>query len=212
MPDPRFHPTGMMRCTRRPGSNGPEGPRPCGPKGGSMSENRSGAAVGFTMFAAFMMILIGSFHIIAGLAGILEDEFYVATPELGAAVRCDDLGLDPPARGHHRAAGRVLALLRRGLGSHGRRDHGDRQRDRELRVDPALPVLGAHDHRDRRLRDLGPDGPRSRHRRRRDKRRPTARPSLPTPGDLRSPGVRGRRRRRQPGDQGSRTSSATSRS
>ena len=31
-----------------------------------MSENRSGAAVGFTMFAAFMMILIGSFHIIAG--------------------------------------------------------------------------------------------------------------------------------------------------
>lgn len=45
-----------------------------------MSQNRSGAAVGFTMFAAFMMILIGSFHIIAGLAGILEDEFYTVTP------------------------------------------------------------------------------------------------------------------------------------
>jgi hypothetical protein len=27
-----------------------------------------------------MMILIGSFHIIVGLAGILEDEFFVATP------------------------------------------------------------------------------------------------------------------------------------
>jgi hypothetical protein len=46
-----------------------------------MAKQRSGAAVGFTMFAAFMMILIGSFHIIAGLAGILEDEFYVATKE-----------------------------------------------------------------------------------------------------------------------------------
>ncbi|HWC71612.1 MAG TPA: hypothetical protein VG993_10650, partial [Actinomycetota bacterium] len=45
-----------------------------------MSRQRSGAAVGFTMFAAFMMILIGSFHIIVGLAGILEDEFFVATP------------------------------------------------------------------------------------------------------------------------------------
>jgi hypothetical protein len=37
-------------------------------------------AVGFTMFASFMLILMGSFHAIAGLAGILEDEFYVATP------------------------------------------------------------------------------------------------------------------------------------
>ena len=46
-----------------------------------MSERQpSGAAVGWTMFAAFMMILIGSFHAIAGLAGILEDEFYAITP------------------------------------------------------------------------------------------------------------------------------------
>ncbi len=46
-----------------------------------MSERQpSGAAVGWTMFAAFMMILIGSFHAIAGLAGILEDEFYAVTP------------------------------------------------------------------------------------------------------------------------------------
>jgi hypothetical protein len=40
----------------------------------------SGAAVGWTVFAAFILILIGSFDIIAGLAGIIEDEFYVATP------------------------------------------------------------------------------------------------------------------------------------
>ncbi len=44
-----------------------------------MSESRSGVAVGFTMFAAFMMILVGSFHIIAGIAGIIEDQFYVTT-------------------------------------------------------------------------------------------------------------------------------------
>jgi hypothetical protein len=40
----------------------------------------SGAAVGWTVFAAFILILIGSFDIIAGLAGIIEDQFYVATP------------------------------------------------------------------------------------------------------------------------------------
>jgi hypothetical protein len=46
-----------------------------------MSVQRSGVAVGFTMFAAVMLILIGSFHIIAGIAGILEDEFYVQTQD-----------------------------------------------------------------------------------------------------------------------------------
>lgn len=46
-----------------------------------MDTQRSGAAVGFTMFAAFMMILIGSFHVIAGLAGIIEDQFYAVTQE-----------------------------------------------------------------------------------------------------------------------------------
>lgn len=46
-----------------------------------MSERQpSGMAVGFTMFASFMLILMGSFHAIAGLAGILEDEYYVVTP------------------------------------------------------------------------------------------------------------------------------------
>ncbi|MET0800212.1 MAG: hypothetical protein ABWZ53_03470 [Actinomycetota bacterium] len=44
-----------------------------------MSQSRSGAAVGFTMFAAFMMILVGAFHIVASIAGIIEDQFYVTT-------------------------------------------------------------------------------------------------------------------------------------
>ncbi len=38
-------------------------------------------AVGWTFFAAAMMWLLGAFHAIAGLAGILEDELYVLTPE-----------------------------------------------------------------------------------------------------------------------------------
>ena len=48
-----------------------------------MSQERSGTAVGFTMFAAFMMTMIGSFHIISGLAGVLEDTFFAVVPAVG---------------------------------------------------------------------------------------------------------------------------------
>lgn len=41
----------------------------------------SGWAVGWTAYAAVMMWLLGGFHAIAGLIGIIEDEFYVVTPE-----------------------------------------------------------------------------------------------------------------------------------
>ena len=41
--------------------------------------SRSGAAVGFTYFAAIVMFMVGTFHAIAGFAGILENEFYVST-------------------------------------------------------------------------------------------------------------------------------------
>jgi hypothetical protein len=44
-----------------------------------MAQKRGGAAVGFTMFAGIMMILIGSFHIIGGLGGIFSDTAYVVT-------------------------------------------------------------------------------------------------------------------------------------
>lgn len=44
-----------------------------------MSQNRStsGVAVGFTYFAAIMMILIGGFDILQGLAGIIKKNAYV---------------------------------------------------------------------------------------------------------------------------------------
>jgi hypothetical protein len=37
-------------------------------------------ALGFISFAAFMLILAGFFHATAGLVGIIDDEFYVTTP------------------------------------------------------------------------------------------------------------------------------------
>ena len=42
-----------------------------------MSENRSGLAVGFTVFAATMMMIIGALHFIQGLVALFNDEFYV---------------------------------------------------------------------------------------------------------------------------------------
>jgi hypothetical protein len=39
----------------------------------------SGAAVGFILFAAVMMIMAGVFQAIQGLVGIFENEFYVPT-------------------------------------------------------------------------------------------------------------------------------------
>ena len=43
-------------------------------------ERKSGWAIGLTTFAAIMLLIAGSFQVIAGLAGIFENEFYVQTP------------------------------------------------------------------------------------------------------------------------------------
>ena len=50
---------------------------------------RSGAAVGWISFAGIMLIMIGTFHAIAGLAGILENEFYSAVPAAGTEATGD---------------------------------------------------------------------------------------------------------------------------
>jgi hypothetical protein len=41
----------------------------------------SGTAVGFTVFAAVMMIMIGAFQAIAGLVALVNDTFYVVGEE-----------------------------------------------------------------------------------------------------------------------------------
>ena len=43
-------------------------------------ERTSGWAVGFVVFAAVMMMIIGAFQVIAGIAAIFEDEFFVVAP------------------------------------------------------------------------------------------------------------------------------------
>ena len=45
-----------------------------------MSRERSSMAVGFTYFAAVIMMLMGVFGIIQGLAGIVHKDFYAVTP------------------------------------------------------------------------------------------------------------------------------------
>ena len=45
-----------------------------------MSQERSGAAAGWTKFAGIMMILIGLFHALAGLSGVLKDDVYAVLP------------------------------------------------------------------------------------------------------------------------------------
>lgn len=44
------------------------------------SRQPSGAAVGWIFFASTMMVLIGIFHIFAGIGGIAKDDIYVKTP------------------------------------------------------------------------------------------------------------------------------------
>ena len=50
---------------------------------------RSSAAVGWISFAAIMLIMIGVFHAIAGLAGIIENEFYSVVPAAGTEATGD---------------------------------------------------------------------------------------------------------------------------
>jgi len=72
-------------------------------------QERSKAAVGFSTFAGVLMITIGIWHAIVGFAGILENEFYAATPNYV-------LELDATAWGWtHLIAGVIVALAGFGI-------------------------------------------------------------------------------------------------
>jgi hypothetical protein len=49
------------------------------PSAGRAAQTTSGWALGFILFAAIMMIMVGVFQAIQGLVAIFENEFYVAT-------------------------------------------------------------------------------------------------------------------------------------
>lgn len=45
------------------------------------TSNYSGAAVGLTVFASVMMLMVGTFQVFAGMAALINDEFYVVSSE-----------------------------------------------------------------------------------------------------------------------------------
>jgi hypothetical protein len=47
----------------------------------SATDNYSGAAVGLTVFASVMMLMIGTFQVFAGMAALINDQFYVVGEE-----------------------------------------------------------------------------------------------------------------------------------
>ena len=74
---------------------------------------RSGAAVGWITFAAVMLIMIGIFHAIAGLAGIFENEFYSVVPAAGTEASGDVyfLEFDATTWGWIHLIGGIIVLL-----------------------------------------------------------------------------------------------------
>lgn len=46
-----------------------------------MSDEPSGAAIGFSAFAAFMLLMIGMFQALAGIAAIANDDRFVVTED-----------------------------------------------------------------------------------------------------------------------------------
>ena len=57
-----------------------------------MSENRSGMAVGFTFFAATMMILGGGLDLLQGLAAVIRSNYFVVTPHYAYTLNATSWG------------------------------------------------------------------------------------------------------------------------
>lgn len=67
-------------------------------------EEISGWAIGLTFFASMLLVLLGGFHIIAGLAAIIDDTFYVVRENFA-------LELDVTAWGWVHLVGGILVVL-----------------------------------------------------------------------------------------------------
>ena len=127
-----------------------------------MSDKRSGWAIGFTFFAGVMMIMVGIFDMIEGLAAVFKKDFYAVTPNyvfhfntstwgwihmlLGLVILLAGFGVFAGAV-WARTVGVIMAVI---VGS------------RELRVHPDLPDLLDRDRSGLYLRDLGAHGSRAR--------------------------------------------------
>ena len=121
-----------------------------------MSQREGSAwAAGWIAFAGFMMIMLGAFHAVAGLVGIIDDQFYVSTQKyvfqfdrttwgwinliIGIIVVLAGFGVFSGA-----LWARIVGVIL-----------GGRQRDRGVRMVALLPDLGDRDHRGRDRCDLG---------------------------------------------------------
>ena|SRR5688572_14427263 len=67
-------------------------------------ETVSGLSMGSALFAGVLMIMVGIFHVIAGLAAVIEDEFFVVGSEYAFEVDTTTWGWI------HMGAGAVVAL------------------------------------------------------------------------------------------------------
>ena len=134
----------------------------------------SGTAVGFILFAAFMLIMVGCFQALQGLIAILENEFYVVTRNYLFQFDATTWGWV------HLIFGVVVAFAGwglfsgRSLGPGGGDHRGRAQCHRQLLVDPLVPVLGVDHHHPGRLCHLGAGRPRRGHARRWDLTEPGA--------------------------------------
>jgi hypothetical protein len=125
-------------------------------------QGTSGTAVGFIMFAAIMMIMVGVFQALQGLIAIFENEFYVATRNYIFRFDATTWGWI------HLLVGLLVAFAGWGLlsGKTWARvvalTSGRAERHRQLPVRPLLPVLGAAPHHPGHLCHLGDHRPRRR--------------------------------------------------
>lgn len=123
----------------------------------------STGAVGLTVFAAAMMIMVGLFQAIAGVVALFNDAFYIVGEKYVFQFDVTTwgwihliLGIVIAAAGFFLFRGAVWA---RTVGGH----PGQPQRPGELRLAALLPLVGDRHHRPGRVRHLGPDRPRPRH-------------------------------------------------
>jgi hypothetical protein len=106
----------------------------------------SGWAVGGTIFAGVIMLMIGAFHAIAGLVAILDDQFYVVARNYTYSFDVTGWGWI------HLIGGGLVVLggayvLGSHVGSHSRHHAGRAERARQLLLRPVLPVVVAPHHR-----------------------------------------------------------------
>jgi hypothetical protein len=70
----------------------------------AQTEKVSGWAIGLTLFATVMLVLLGTFHFINGLAAVIDDTFYVVRPNFA-------LKLDVTAWGWLHMLGGIIVIV-----------------------------------------------------------------------------------------------------